>query len=149
MLLIQSDDSFISIKSLAHSLAYNNNIIATTTFAVSHDAMTKSLNRFISHADSTKLINHKNNFADLTKNMYALYCIQIFSSKYLTKSSDLLKTTCTLYSIEILWVNPSSRTMALWSTQPLTEMSTRNLPEGKGLPTRKADNLITIWDSII
>jgi hypothetical protein len=24
--------------------------------------------------------------------------------------------------------NPSSRTMALWSTQPLTEMSTRNLP---------------------
>jgi hypothetical protein len=25
--------------------------------------------------------------------------------------------------------NPSSRTMALGSTQPLTEMSTRNLPE--------------------
>jgi hypothetical protein len=28
--------------------------------------------------------------------------------------------------------NPSSRTMALDSTQPLTEMSTRNLPGGKG-----------------
>jgi hypothetical protein len=27
--------------------------------------------------------------------------------------------------------NPSSRTMALGSTQPLTEMSTRNLPGGK------------------
>jgi hypothetical protein len=27
--------------------------------------------------------------------------------------------------------NPSSRTMALGSTQPLTEMSTRNFPEGK------------------
>jgi hypothetical protein len=27
--------------------------------------------------------------------------------------------------------NPSSRTMALGSTQPLTEMSTRNLPRGK------------------
>jgi hypothetical protein len=26
--------------------------------------------------------------------------------------------------------NPSSRTVALGSTQPLTEMSTRNLPEG-------------------
>jgi hypothetical protein len=26
--------------------------------------------------------------------------------------------------------NPSSRTMALGSAQPLTEMSTRNLPEG-------------------
>jgi hypothetical protein len=30
------------------------------------------------------------------------------------------------------WPNPSSRTMALGSTQPLTEMSTRNLPGGKG-----------------
>ena len=27
-------------------------------------------------------------------------------------------------------VNPSSCTMALWSTQPLTEMSTRDLPSG-------------------
>jgi hypothetical protein len=34
------------------------------------------------------------------------------------------------------WPNPSSRTMALGSTNPLTEMSTRNLPEGKG---RKVD----------
>jgi hypothetical protein len=30
------------------------------------------------------------------------------------------------------WPNPSRRTMALGSTQPLTEMSTRNLPGGKG-----------------
>jgi hypothetical protein len=29
--------------------------------------------------------------------------------------------------------------MALGSTQPLTEMSTRNLPGGKGRPARKAD----------
>jgi hypothetical protein len=28
------------------------------------------------------------------------------------------------------WPNPSSRTMALGSTQPLTEMSTRNFPGG-------------------
>jgi hypothetical protein len=28
------------------------------------------------------------------------------------------------------WPNPSSRTMALESTQPLTEMTTRNLPGG-------------------
>jgi hypothetical protein len=28
--------------------------------------------------------------------------------------------------------NPSSRTMVLRSTQPLTEMSTRDLPGGKG-----------------
>jgi hypothetical protein len=35
--------------------------------------------------------------------------------------------------------NPSKRTMALGSTRPLTEMSTRNLPGGKGRPARKAD----------
>jgi hypothetical protein len=44
--------------------------------------------------------------------------------------------------------NPSSRTVALGSTQPLTEMSTRNLP-GKGRPARKADNLTTICEPII
>jgi hypothetical protein len=32
------------------------------------------------------------------------------------------------------WPNPSIRTMALDSTQPLTEMSTRILPGGKGRP---------------
>jgi hypothetical protein len=37
--------------------------------------------------------------------------------------------------------------MALGSTQPLTEMSTRSLTGGKGRPARKADNLITICDS--
>jgi hypothetical protein len=31
--------------------------------------------------------------------------------------------------------------MALGSTQPLTEMSIRNLPGGKGRPTREADNV--------
>jgi hypothetical protein len=35
----------------------------------------------------------------------------------------------------------SSSTMALGSTQPLTEMSTRYLPGRKGRPVRKADNL--------
>jgi hypothetical protein len=34
--------------------------------------------------------------------------------------------------------------MALGSTQPLTEMSTRNLPGGKGRPARKANNLIVV-----
>jgi hypothetical protein len=33
--------------------------------------------------------------------------------------------------------------MALGSTQPLTEMSTRNLPGGKGRPELKADTLTT------
>jgi hypothetical protein len=43
--------------------------------------------------------------------------------------------------------------MVLGSTRPLTEMSTRNIPEGKGRPARKADNkweprpLTTLWAS--
>jgi hypothetical protein len=37
--------------------------------------------------------------------------------------------------------NPSSRTMVLGSTQPLTEMGTRKLPGSKGRPARKSDNL--------
>jgi hypothetical protein len=39
--------------------------------------------------------------------------------------------------------------MASGSTQPITEMSTRNLPEGKGRPARKADNLTTICEPIV
>jgi hypothetical protein len=37
--------------------------------------------------------------------------------------------------ISSIYLYHSSRTMALGSTQPLTEMSTRNLPGGKGLTT--------------
>jgi hypothetical protein len=39
--------------------------------------------------------------------------------------------------------------MALGSTQPLTEMSIRNLPGVKGRPARKADNLTAICEPII
>jgi hypothetical protein len=39
--------------------------------------------------------------------------------------------------------------MALGSTQPLTKMSTRNLPGGKGRPGRKTDNLTAICELIV
>jgi hypothetical protein len=39
--------------------------------------------------------------------------------------------------------------MALGSTEPLTEMSTRNLPRGKGRPVRKDDNLTDICELIV
>jgi hypothetical protein len=42
--------------------------------------------------------------------------------------------------------NQSSLTMALWSTQPLTEMSTRNISGGKGRPAHKANSLMTIYE---
>jgi hypothetical protein len=45
--------------------------------------------------------------------------------------------------------NPSSRTMALGSTQPLTEMSTRNILGGEGRPARKADNFTAICEPIV
>jgi hypothetical protein len=48
--------------------------------------------------------------------------------------------------------NPSSPTMTLGSTQPLSEMSTRNLPGGggdKGRPARKANNLTAICEPIV
>jgi hypothetical protein len=45
--------------------------------------------------------------------------------------------------------NPSRRTMALGSTQPLSEISTRNLPGGKGRPARKADSLTAICEQIV
>jgi hypothetical protein len=47
------------------------------------------------------------------------------------------------------WPNLSSRTMALGSTQPVTEMSTRNFPGGKVQPVREADNLTAICEPIV
>jgi hypothetical protein len=41
---------------------------------------------------------------------------------------------------------PSSCTVALGSTQSLTEMSTRNLPGAKKRPARRADNLAAIYE---
>jgi hypothetical protein len=43
--------------------------------------------------------------------------------------------------------NFSSRTMALGSTQPLTEISTRNLPGGKERPAPRADNPAAICET--
>jgi hypothetical protein len=39
--------------------------------------------------------------------------------------------------------------MALESTEHLTEMSTRNLPGGKGWPARKADHLTAIIEPTV
>jgi hypothetical protein len=39
--------------------------------------------------------------------------------------------------------------MALESPQPLTEMSTRNIPGGKVRPAPKADNLTAICEPIV
>jgi hypothetical protein len=50
-----------------------------------------------------------------------------------------------MWSLDFLnLLNPCSRTMTLGSTQPLTQMSTRNLLGGKGRPAHKADNLTAV-----
>jgi len=41
------------------------------------------------------------------------------------------------------WHNPSGRTMALGLTQPLTQMSSRNISWGLRRPVRRVDNLTT------
>jgi hypothetical protein len=45
--------------------------------------------------------------------------------------------------------NPSSRTMTLDSTQPLTQMSTTNLLAATGWPARDVNNLTAICEPII
>jgi hypothetical protein len=45
--------------------------------------------------------------------------------------------------------NPSGSTMALGSTQTLTEMSTRNIPGGEYWSARRADNLAAICEAIV
>jgi hypothetical protein len=42
--------------------------------------------------------------------------------------------------------NPSRPIMAVGSTKPLTEMSTRNFPGGKKRSVRRADNLTAIYE---
>jgi hypothetical protein len=39
--------------------------------------------------------------------------------------------------------------MTLGATQPLVEVSTKNLPGDKGQPARRADNLTAICEAIV
>jgi hypothetical protein len=45
--------------------------------------------------------------------------------------------------------NPSSLTMDLVLTQPLTELSTTNLPGAEGRLMHKGDNHITIYEPVV
>jgi hypothetical protein len=58
--------------------------------------------------------------------------------------------------VPMMWIffffnlpTPSNRTMALGSTQPLTEMSTPNHPDDKGQPAPRAENLTAICKPIV
>jgi hypothetical protein len=63
----------------------------------------------------------------------ALHCPSI-QTVHLVRHNTKRGRSCVRFPLRSLeffnWLNPSCRTMALGSTQPLTEMSTRNLPVG-------------------
>jgi hypothetical protein len=77
------------------------------------------------------------------KILYLRRYTRIFSCSCLLQSLHIL-SLCVLSFVSLMDPNPSSRTMALVMTQPLTEMSSWNLPAGKAPPARKADNLTAI-----
>jgi hypothetical protein len=66
-----------------------------------------------------------------------------------TSKRTLTRVYCEHHSEFKILCNLSSRTMALGSTQPLTEMSTRNLSGGKWRPARKAENLTAICEPTV
>jgi phosphoenolpyruvate carboxylase len=55
---------------------------------------------------------------------------------------------CDFLTIGLVKINLNARIFKdyFFSTQPLTEMSTRNLPGGKKRPARRADNLAAIYE---
>jgi hypothetical protein len=67
-------------------------------------------------------------------------------------ASDEVNTLGSYFRLEVMRIlnlpTPSSRTMALESTQPLTEISTRDFPGGKVRPERESDNLRAISELI-
>jgi hypothetical protein len=81
--------------------------------------------------------------------VYTEFCGEAIRT--LGKPRRFRETGCVgMHWIQLVQDNPSSRTMALGTTQPLTEMSTRNLLGVKGgQPTRKADNLTAICEPIV
>jgi hypothetical protein len=104
---------------------------------------------------------------DIRMCMAYMYLYQIFKGLSLHNNADsyskwargsviglasMLQAGKSRVRVPMRWIffnlpNPSNRIMDLRSTQPLTEMSTRNLPGGKGRLARKADNLTAICES--
>jgi hypothetical protein len=76
------------------------------------------------------------------KHTYRVYC---YLGSWLRHHATSLKVAGSIPD-EAIWIfnwpNPSSCNMSLGLTEPLTKMSTRNFPGGKGRPGRKADKLI-------
>jgi hypothetical protein len=77
--------------------------------------------------------------ASASKTLLNPSCLRSHEFVHITKCNPAL-------TLRTSWKYPSRRTMSLGLTQPLTQMSTRNLPGGKGRPARKVDNLTVICE---
>jgi hypothetical protein len=69
--------------------------------------------------------------------------------KYYAKSREVAGYIPDEVNVFFNSFNISSRAMSLGSTQPLSEISTMNLPGGKRWPAHKVDNLIAICEPIV
>jgi hypothetical protein len=82
--------------------------------------------------------------------LYTLNTYPIYKNTF-----SLNNKNCWFIELLALHINIEFRNLlhdkSLWLTQPLTEMSTRNLPGGGGKEraTRKADNLTAICQPIV
>jgi hypothetical protein len=117
--------------------------------------------RFVSHSLPFQILLHlhtvksASSFPSLNQKSYFTFCLQISANSLLCLGArgnavgwgtrlqaGRSRVQVPMRSLDIFNLpNPSSQTTALGSTQPLTEMSTRNILGGKGRPARKADNL--------
>jgi hypothetical protein len=76
---------------------------------------------------SSNPVRYSKNSKHVLKNWHTVYCIY-------DVRLDCVGFDSRLDHWIFHWPNPSCRTMALESTQPLRELSTRNLPGSKGRP---------------
>jgi hypothetical protein len=97
-------------------------------------------------------VNYHNNSGILTPSIYFRNCKTCVAHDSIVGWGTMLQAerSWVWFSNEVIgffnWPNPSR---AQGSTQPRTEMSSRNLPGGKGHPARKAGNLTTICEPIV
>jgi hypothetical protein len=106
-------------------------------------------------------LENRETWGDNAQNMLAIFCRRLntqllrlkeclFAVASLRHCATSRKVAGSIPDVTGFFSGPnlSSRTMALGSTQPLREISTRNLPGVKGWPAHKADNLTAVCEPI-
>jgi hypothetical protein len=88
-----------------------------------------------------------NHFVFIADNIYCIFILGTAVAQWLRYCATNQKVAGSIPDGVVEFfidINPSDRTMALGSTQPLTEMSTRSISWGLMRPVRKADNRTTL-----